>query len=89
VCVRAAASAAAEHARAESAQAALTARCDVLAQHLTDQCAEHVHIVAQRGVLGREIRIGTIHGAQSTKENAGGCAGVFRWPVWQASGQNL
>ena len=45
----------------------------LLAQHLTDQCAEHVHIVAQRGVLGREIRFGTIHGAQSTPDRRIDC----------------
>jgi hypothetical protein len=46
----------------------------LLAQHLTDQCAEHVHIVAQRGVLGGEIRIGTIH-ARSLHPTAASTAG--------------
>jgi hypothetical protein len=34
----------------------------LIAQHLTDQCSEHVDIVTQRRVLGRELDVDAAHG---------------------------
>jgi hypothetical protein len=34
----------------------------LITQHLTDQCSEHVDIVTQRRVLGRELDVGAAHG---------------------------
>jgi hypothetical protein len=61
----------------------------LVAQHLPHQCAEQVYVVAQRGVLGRELDLGTVHGKKSTKEDAGCWAGVFRGRRRTRSGQNL
>ena len=52
----------------------------LLLEHVADQRAEHVHVVAQRGVFGRELDVVALHGARHSTVNIRGLASGHR--VW-------
>ena len=46
----------------------------LIAQYLANEATEHVHVVAKRRVLGREIDFGAIHGREFTPDKSKGRA---------------
>ena len=60
----------------------------LLAQHLADQPAEQVHVLAQRGVLGRELDVVAVHGGPQT-ESAGTGPALPKSTRVSAAHQNL
>ena len=60
----------------------------LLLEHVADQRAEHVHVVAQRGMFGRELDVVALHGARHSTVNCPGiehCGRVWNHALMEAA----